>query len=322
MALICFDAGHGGADSGAVGKERSYEKNHVLDIALIAGNYAISFGHKVIYTRNKDIFIPLSDRAEMANKKNCDIFVSIHCNAAISSSANGTETFYFPGSKKGEQIAKEVQNELIKELQLRNRGIKTARFAVIRLTDMPAILVEVAFISNLREEQLLKKSDFRKSAAKAIVDGINAYLGIKPNPVPMPTSVELDDKDTKVLDIQKILNRLNIRDYKNRLLEEDNIMGPLTESSIRKFQSIMNLNMDGIWGEKTENSAKSILDKPMLLENNKYNIVTRYVQYRIFINIDGIFGPKTKARVVEWQKSNGLIGDGIVGPNTWKEMIG
>lgn len=128
-------------------------------------------GHEVGYTRTLDKAVSLSDRAKMANSFNADLFVSIHCNSAKNKAANGVETFAYSQGKSN-LIAKTVQNKLVQYLGLQNRGAKTANFAVLRETNMPAILVELAFISNQAEEALLSNVSFQEKAAIAIFEGI------------------------------------------------------------------------------------------------------------------------------------------------------
>lgn len=188
MTKICIDPGHGGMDPGAVGPTGLKEKDIVFDIATRLGKILTANGINIKYTRKTDIFVGLSERAAIANKWGADYFVSVHCNAATSRSAGGTETYHYAGSAKGKALANCIQTELVNTLKLTNRGIKTANFAVLRETSMPAVLAEVAFISNPAEEKKLADPAFRQKAAEAIARGICKYLGIGfKAPVPAPT---------------------------------------------------------------------------------------------------------------------------------------
>ena len=123
--------------------------------------------------------VSLESREKMANSAHADLFVSIHANAHPSSLVGGTETYYYKGkatSTSSFQAAVQIQNELVKALGLRNIGVKHGNFHVIRETKMPAVLVEIAFLSNPKEEALLKTADFREASAKAIFAGILNYF--------------------------------------------------------------------------------------------------------------------------------------------------
>ncbi|AZO95291.1 N-acetylmuramoyl-L-alanine amidase [Halocella sp. SP3-1] len=173
---ICIDAGHGGKDPGAV-SDGVQEKNINLKIALKLSTKLIGAGYKIIMTRDDDVFVPLYERARLANKKNADVFVSIHNNAAGNSAAAGTETLYYPGSVQGEKLAGLVQKELIRKLQRADRGIKERKeLVVLSSTAMPAVLVECSFLTNPVERKLLQDEGFQLLAAESIVDGIEKYF--------------------------------------------------------------------------------------------------------------------------------------------------
>lgn len=182
---ICIDAGHGQHDPGAVGASGLKEKDVVLKIALKVGKKLENNGLDVIYTRTNDNpgfpvnqSLNLQKRCDIANKNNADIFISIHCNSAGNTQANGVETFILKKGIDAEKLARNVQNKIVKATGLANRGVKTANFYVLRHTKMPAILVETAFISNTAEERLLRENDFQDRVAAGIVKGICEYIGV------------------------------------------------------------------------------------------------------------------------------------------------
>lgn len=177
MASVTLDFGHGGKDPGGIGNGLQ-EKDIVLKVGLEVGKILERHNIKVVYTRKTDKFIELSERVNIANKANTDIFVSIHTNAFSSASAKGLETYSYTGSKKGETLASDIHFQLVKDkLYTTNRGLKTANFAVIKRTKMPAVLVELGFITNKDDVKILtkKQSDLALSVAK----GILKNLGIK-----------------------------------------------------------------------------------------------------------------------------------------------
>lgn len=177
MNKIFIDAGHGGKDPGALGNNLK-EKDINLAVALQVGEILKKHNIEVLYSRTTDVFVELSDRAVMANKVNADIFVSIHSNAAENVNAKGLETFSYPNSTKGTALAKCIQDSIItSKIYTSDRGIKTANFAVLRQSNMPSALVELAFITNVEDAKILK--DRQNELALAIAKGILNYLGIK-----------------------------------------------------------------------------------------------------------------------------------------------
>ena len=174
---IFLDPGHGGADPGAVNTALGLRESVVnLDTTLILGGLLQAQGHTVQYSRTTDTAVSLSTRARMANDWGADIFISIHCNAVDNPLAHGTETICFRAQTRAEQLAKDVQTALVAANGLRNRGVKTMNLAVLRLTRMPAILVELAFISNPHEAQLLSQRSFRETCARGIDTGVQRYI--------------------------------------------------------------------------------------------------------------------------------------------------
>jgi N-acetylmuramoyl-L-alanine amidase len=195
MVRVCLDPGHGGYDPGAIGPTKLKEKDISLAVALETGNFLQSAGCEVVFTRiddqvswfedaNQDLFT----RCKIANLSSVDLFVSIHCNSASNPDAHGTETYSYAASDTGQgaEAAQLIQTELVNALGLPNRGTKTANFYVLRETKAPAVLTELAFISNPQEEQLLNQKDFQVKAAKAIALAVTKYFGLKLPPQEHP----------------------------------------------------------------------------------------------------------------------------------------
>lgn len=184
MAKVVLDPGHGGYDPGAVGPTGLQEKAVALQIAQQVGQLLQAIGIQVSYTRTSDgvpwpanVNQDLTERCKIANGTGADLFVSIHLNSGPAA-AVGTETYCLQLGGNGEKAASLIQRGLVQALGLPDRGIKTANYYVLRKTSMPAVLTEVAFISNPREESLLKQSAFITKAAQAIAAGIAAYFGV------------------------------------------------------------------------------------------------------------------------------------------------
>lgn len=132
----------------------------------------------MVYSRTTDVFLELSERTNLANKANADIFVSIHCNAAENVNAKGVETFSYPNSSKGVALSKCIQDSILQsKVYTLDRGIKTADFAVLRQSKMPSALVELGFITNVEDSKILR--DKQNELALSIAKGILNYFKIK-----------------------------------------------------------------------------------------------------------------------------------------------
>ena len=184
---IVIDPGHGGTDPGGVGNGLQ-EKNIVLDVAtrfkaLLDADTANTSGGGswvALRTRTTDTFVSLSARAAFSNNQDADRFMSIHANAFSDPSANGTETFAFAEGGLGAALRNLVQSEMIAAWGLTNRGNKTANFAVLRDTAAPAILHELAFITNATDVLKLGSATERQKAAVAHLRAIQRHFGITP----------------------------------------------------------------------------------------------------------------------------------------------
>ncbi len=176
---IVVDAGHGGGDTGARGRF-SLEKDHTLDISRRLKSNLQARGATVLMTRDRDVKPELQDRVSFANARRADLFVSVHINASPNPASSGTQTFYYTANSQS--LAREVQKELQKATGRPNRGITQRRFVVVRYTNMPSILTETAFISNPKEEALLRDPNFRERVARGIAQGLANYVAIYGRP--------------------------------------------------------------------------------------------------------------------------------------------
>jgi len=178
--VVAVDAGHGGRDMGATGPTGLLEKDVVLDIAQRVRELLVRGGVRVVMTRETDTSVELPDRPRLARQQGATVFVSIHANASTRAVTAGSETYYlYPQSQ---QLAQMIQEELGRITGLANRGIKTANFLVLRESDVPAVLVEVAYLSNPDEEVRLRATAFRQRLAEAIVRGVQRFLVSYPVP--------------------------------------------------------------------------------------------------------------------------------------------
>ena len=210
---IIVDPGHGGHDSGARGNGYN-EKDIALQVATRLANN-LRRDYNVIMTRDSDFFVPLDTRAKIGNDANADFFISIHLNSSSSSSANGTEVFYFSKKDQGsyaaqvakfenkvdgsygdvpfsdfilndifyrknqktsQAIAESVLNNLINTTGLRRRGVFGANFAVLRGSNSPSILVELGFMNNYSDLSQYLTPEGQERAASTIGDAIRKFF--------------------------------------------------------------------------------------------------------------------------------------------------
>lgn len=186
---ITIDAGHGGNDSGAIGPTGVTEKSVTLRVALALQKLLTSEGATVYMTRTTDTEVSpkgaaasdieeLQARCDVANRHNSDIFISIHMDSFTNGAAKGTTGYYYAlGSKKSRDLADKVRAGVIDQIGTPSRGTQSCNFYVVKHTDMPATLVEVAFISNPTEEKLMNSEDGVQKAAQGIADGIADFFG-------------------------------------------------------------------------------------------------------------------------------------------------
>jgi N-acetylmuramoyl-L-alanine amidase len=173
--LIVIDAGHGGKDPGAVFSS-VYEKSLNLDIAKRLKKLLTAKGYEVIMTRTTDKFVELVDRAEMANQKGADLFISIH-NNSMPSGYSGVMTLYsareINEDFSSNDLADAIQTRMLKTLGTKDIGARERdNLVVLNKTTMPAVIVEVGCMSDANELKQLKKATFRQKAAKGIYEAI------------------------------------------------------------------------------------------------------------------------------------------------------
>jgi len=215
---VVIDAGHGGKDPGAIGRTGLYEKEVALDIARRLTDVLKQKGFDVSMTRNKDEFLTLEERTEIASQQKPDLFVSVHANSCRTRRVSGVEVYslrelsweekkepqrkknknimfgllkmkkgdpvledviadmlYTHKREKSSHMALQVAKDISGCMATDNRGHRTAGFFVLRNTLCPSILVEVGFLSNIREEKLLRTSSYRQKIADSLAESIYNY---------------------------------------------------------------------------------------------------------------------------------------------------
>lgn len=178
--LIAIDPGHGGVDSGCVGK-KAEEKDVNLQIALELEKKLTEKGYRVLVLREKDEFQELVDRVEIANSYQADVYVSIHQNTyeGKDKAVGGIETWYdgADAARDNQRLALLVHRETVKSTGARGRGVIDSKdLYVASKTLMPACLIETGFLSNPQEEKLLASADYQKKLAEGIARGIELYF--------------------------------------------------------------------------------------------------------------------------------------------------
>ncbi|MBD1997530.1 N-acetylmuramoyl-L-alanine amidase [Leptolyngbya sp. FACHB-541] len=169
--VVMIDPGHGGADPGAIGIGGLREEDIVLSISQQVASLLEQEGIQAILTRGDDRGLELSTRVQLAQRANANYFVSIHANSLNMSrpDVNGVETFYH---NSGRELAQSIQNSIMQNVDMNNRGVKQANFYVLRNTSMPAALVEVGFVTGRDDAAKLRDAGFRTTMAGAIARGI------------------------------------------------------------------------------------------------------------------------------------------------------
>ena len=176
--FVVIDPGHGGPDPGAIGIGGIRETDVVLEVSKLVKELLSEKGVKVRLTRKNEVELDLPPRVSFANNMDADVFVSIHANASRGKrrDINGLETFYFRGWR-GRLLAKRIQKQILRVSPgSPDRGVKQGRFYVIKNTKMPAVLVEIGFLTGRLDARRLEKAAHRKRIAYAISKGILEYL--------------------------------------------------------------------------------------------------------------------------------------------------
>ncbi|GIX06636.1 MAG: hypothetical protein KatS3mg115_1039 [Candidatus Poribacteria bacterium] len=212
LQTVIVDPGHGGKDPGALGRRGTREKDVVLQVARFLREALQRDGYRIVLTREEDVYLTLQERTELANRHdpNSSIFVSIHCNASENRAASGIETYVYNNEASDARarrlaarenlgndfslnfifadmrqralapyslaLARAVHGSLIRDNgESVDRHVRRGPFYVLFYTTMPAVLVEIGFITNSQEEARLRSSAYQRQIAEAIAQGIRAY---------------------------------------------------------------------------------------------------------------------------------------------------
>ena len=204
IQTICLDPGHGHQDTGGI-FGRYVEKRYTLPLAEELAGQLEAAGFKVILTRTNDTFVELEDRPALANRQKADLFISLHFNIGPPGEAKGVEVYCLTPAKANSTnagrwgdvsewrdsfgdlpgnrcdnwnvlLAYQLQKSLAQNLSAEDRGVRRARFAVLRTAEMPAVLIEGGFLSDSVEQKKIADPKYRDQLAAAILQGVLAYL--------------------------------------------------------------------------------------------------------------------------------------------------
>lgn len=175
-AFVVVDPGHGGNDPGALGVQKNREKDVTLAVSNYLARYLENDSIQVVLTREEDLEVLLQPRVDVANLRNADIFVSIHCNSMPPNNGHvrGIETYYT--TPQSLELANTLHKYLVTETGAPDRRVRKRGLFVTRKAAMPSVLLEIGFLSSPEEEALLASPTYQRRVAKAIRDGIYDYL--------------------------------------------------------------------------------------------------------------------------------------------------
>lgn len=334
MKKIYLDAGHGGADAGAVGANGLYEKNLVLKIQQYLISYLNSTysDFTIKTTRTTDVFLSLSQRASQANSWGADAFMSIHVNAG---GGTGYEDYVYRSASNASKTFQSIVHGQVQPALLSynhpNRGRKSANYAVLRLTNMPAVLTEIAFIDNSTDAALLQNEAFLKSMGESYAKGIAVYLNLprravpNPTPTPNPSPSEPGTKTYTIKQGDTLYSIAQKYSITVQALQEANtgLSDPLT---LQVGKTIVIPSGTSPTPSPTPPSEQYPLPNGILKQGDSGEAVKQLQRALNAVNfkvgsVDGIYGVQTKDAVRRFQ----LVYlpydvDGIYGPQTKNKL--
>ena len=332
MRKIYLDAGHGGADAGAVGANGLYEKNLVLKIQQYLISYLNSTysDFTIKTTRTTDTFLSLSQRASQANSWGADAFMSIHVNAG---GGTGYEDYVYRSASNASKAFQSIVHGQVQPTLLSynhpNRGRKSANYAVLRLTNMPAVLTEIAFIDNSTDAALLQNEAFLKSMGESYAKGIAVYLNLPrravPTPNPNPSPSEPGTKTYTIKQGDTLYSIAQKYGITVQALQEANtgLSDPLT---LQVGKTIVIPSGTSPTPSPTPPSEQYPLPNGILKQGDSGEAVKQLQRALNAVNfkvgsVDGIYGVQTKDAVRRFQ----LVYlpydvDGIYGPQTKNKL--
>src|SRR5699024_11131256 len=334
MAKVFIDAGHGGHDGGAASGKLK-EADLTLKIAkAVRRRLNKEKGITVKMSRTTDVFLSLTERANLANNWGADIFISVHIN---SGGGTGFESFVYNGgiSSDTKRLQSDVHSAIMKRIDVRDRGKKSANFAVVRQTSMPAILTEHLFVDG--DSSALSKSKTIEDLAQGHVDGILKYLGkkggssssnskpSKPSKPAKKPSKSISKMADEVIAGKHGSGHANRRkslgisqsQYDKVRKEVNNRTGGKSSSKPSKSKTKANLIVDGKWGKGVTRALQKSLGTPVdgIISKQPRNSVSQSL-YGGTVK----YGSGGSNVIVALQKKIGVGADGKLGPATVRAL--
>lgn len=196
MPSVVIDPGHGGTDPGNVNNGRQ-EKSYCLAVSLLLKQALEGDGVSVKMTRSTDVAIGLSERAAFANNLHADLFISKHNDSFSDPAVNGVSVHIYPSTKgtETEAIANKVLNAICAATGQVNKGVRFSDFAVLRETNMPAMLIEGGFNTNVAESAKMADAAFQKLQAEAVAKAVRDHYGLPVEETPFTVQAVQDVHD-------------------------------------------------------------------------------------------------------------------------------
>lgn len=272
--------------------------------------------------------VSVSNRVTRINRQNLTALVTFAYNAYSTTfnSASGLEVFYSPSNPKATEsrrLAENMYAELIQGTTQTGRGVKTLDVGVLSNVNCVSSLIEAGFMTNLREALLMINPIFQTEIGEEACHGVCNYLGVNYIPRNNLSNYPLlksGSRNNFVFLLQFIL-----KNQYNQNIDVDGIFGQRTQNAVRNFQQTNSLSVDGMVGQNTWKTLLTLAPEPLLKRGSR-GAYTRYLQQLLeskmipVSGIDGIFGAQTENAVRRFQQDNGLTVDGIVGTNTWNAL--
>ncbi|WP_051541773.1 N-acetylmuramoyl-L-alanine amidase [Clostridium lundense] len=290
--VVCIDPGHGGKDIGITGATGVTEKDVDLSVALKAGNILEKNGVKVIYTRKDDNITwekdDMKPRLQVLSIEKVDYLVSIHCNMASNSDANGVETFYLSGDSKGGKLADNIQKKIVSSTGIRDRGAKTGDFPELTFANVPSVKVILGFLNNPDEEKKLASIDMQNKYAQAIADGVIS--------------------SREVQGVEDLIKYVSVEDIINNVTEGEKYTLPEKVKAKTKDGNVEEVSVT--WGNRTVDTSKA----------GTYSYTGTVDGYKGTVSLALLVTSKGDSRyVVCIDPGHGGYDSGAVGPTKVKE---
>ena len=271
--------------------------------------------------------ISINERIRRINRQNLTLLVTFAYNAIGTefSNVSGVEVYYSPSNPKAsesQRLSNDIYDQLVQGTPQNERGVKTLDVGVLSNVNCVSTLIEAGFMTNMREVGLMINPLFQAEVGEESCRGVSEYLSatyITRDDLSSYPTIRQGSSDNFVFLLQFILNQLGYN------LIVDGKLGKNTDAVVRDFQGKNNLTVDGIVGKNTWRTLLTLPQYPIIRRGDRGNYV-RFLQQLLESklipvgNIDGIFGSKTENAVKAFQQRQGLVVDGIVGPNTWTEI--